>query len=213
MTPHDISLPDARLHLAKLAAPFSKLENDARLEIRALKEGKNGTLSLSQRCNPDTPSSVDHALEFATRRNHEGYNVYVTVNPLNPVGSPFSPAKDDQVSAATFFFLDADDPGVAQQLLTDLKTKEDFVVVTGLIPHLRIHLYVELDKPHFDLAEWQKLLKTIIKAHNCDLQAQNPSRIMRLAGFVTHPTKNKILKGYKPELVRIYQQGESYDFL
>ena len=43
MTPHDISLPDARLHLAKLAAPFSKLENDAWLEIRALKEGKNGT--------------------------------------------------------------------------------------------------------------------------------------------------------------------------
>ena len=175
---------------------YACLENDAWLEIRALKEGKNGTLSLSQRCNPDTPSSVDHALEFAARRNHEGYNVYATVNPLNPVGSPFSPAKDDQVTAATFFFLDADDPGVAQQLLKDLKTKEDFVVVTGLIPHLRIHLYVELDKPHFDLAEWQKLLKTIIKAHNCDLQAQNPSRIMRLAGFVTHPTKNKILKGF-----------------
>ena len=38
MTPHDISLPDARLHLAKLAAPFSKLENGARLEIRALTE-------------------------------------------------------------------------------------------------------------------------------------------------------------------------------
>ena len=84
MTPHDIYLPDARLHVAKLAAPFSKLENGARLEIRALKEGENGTLSLSQRCNPATPSSVDYALEFASRRNHEGYNVYATVNPLNP---------------------------------------------------------------------------------------------------------------------------------
>tara|TARA_B100000212_G_C27379023_1_gene536040 strand:- start:2458 stop:3099 length:642 start_codon:yes stop_codon:yes gene_type:complete len=213
MTPHNISLSDAKLHLAKLAVPFSKLENDAWLEIRALREGKNGTSSLSQRFSPKNPSSVEHVLEFAARQNHQGYNIYITINPLNPVGSPFSPAKDDQVSAATFFFLDADDPGVAQQLLKDLKTKEDFVVVTGLIPHLRIHLYVELDKPHLDLVEWQKLLKTIIKAHNCDLKAQNPSRIMRLAGFVSHPTKNKIVKGYQPELIRIYQQGEPYDFL
>ena len=103
MTPHDISLPDARLHLAKLAAPFSKLENGARLEIRALKEGENGTLSLSQRCNPATPSSVDYALEFASRRNHEGYNVYEQLT-LKSSWKPFSPAKDDQVTAATFFF-------------------------------------------------------------------------------------------------------------
>ena len=102
MTPHNISLSDAKLHLAKLAVPFSKLENDAWLEIRALREGKNGTSSLSQRFSPKNPSSVEHVLEFAARQNHQGYNIYITINPLNPVGSPFSPAKDDQVSAANY---------------------------------------------------------------------------------------------------------------
>ena len=36
MAPHEISLPDAKLHIAKLAKAFPDLPNDTRLELRML---------------------------------------------------------------------------------------------------------------------------------------------------------------------------------
>ena len=213
MAPHDIALPDAKLHIAKLAKPFQKLEGDARLEIRALKEGERGMLSVSQRFDPSNQLSYDNALKFAQRHNSEEYNIYITVNPLISKGSPFSAAKDTEVQAATYLFLDADDPSVAEELLREVELEYDFIVVTGTIPHLRIHLYFELEEPHFNLKDWEDQLHTMIVCHNCDLKPKNPSRIMRLAGFFSHPSRGKAEKGYVPELVKLYDREDTYDFL
>lgn len=212
-TPYDICLPDAKLHVAKLAKPFEKLTADARLEIRALKEGEIGMRAVSQRFDPYNQLSYNNALRFAQRHNSEGYNIYITVNPLFSKGSPFSAAKDTEVQAATYLFLDADDPSVAEELLREIDLKYDFLVVTEMIPHLRIHLYFELEEPHFNLKKWEHQLHTMIVCHNSDLKPKNPSRIMRLAGFVSHPSRGKVKKGYVTELVKLYDREDTYDFI
>ena len=61
-TPYDICLPDAKLHVAKLAKPFERLTADARLEIRALKEGEIGMRAVSQRFDPYNQLSYNNAL-------------------------------------------------------------------------------------------------------------------------------------------------------
>jgi 3-oxoacyl-[acyl-carrier protein] reductase len=48
MVPHDISLPDAKLHIQKLTAQFHRLSEPALLEIRALKGGR----AISRRFDP-----------------------------------------------------------------------------------------------------------------------------------------------------------------
>ena len=213
MAPIDICLPDAKLHIGKLAEPFKKLEADAKLEIRALKEGERGMLAVSQRFEPFNQLSYDNALRFAQRHNSEGYNIYITVNPLMANGSPFSAAKDIDVQAATYLFLDADDPSVAEELIAKIELDYDFLVVTGTIPHLRLHLYVALEEPHYNLKEWEDQMHTMIVCHKCDVSAKNPSRIMRLAGFLSHPSLRKVEKGYVEELVKLYDREDTYDFL
>ena len=54
MTPHNISLPDARLHLAKLAQPLASLSETCALEIRSIKEGEP---TRSWRIDPLDPNA------------------------------------------------------------------------------------------------------------------------------------------------------------
>ena len=209
MVPHDISLPDAKLHIQKLTAQFHRLSEPALLEIRALKGGR----AISRRFDPLNELAVDSALSYAQGQNLDGYNIYITVNPISATGSPFSAANDNDVIAATHIFLDADEPNVAEKLLEEFELGYDFIVVTGRKPHLRIHLYAALDELHSDLSEWGQLMEHVISSHNCDKTAKNPSRIMRLAGFISYPSENKIRKGYQLELVKLYDKGDHHDFL
>jgi len=52
MAPHEIALPDAKLHIAKLAKAFPKLPNDATLELRMLKFDGIKPQSKSRRFDP-----------------------------------------------------------------------------------------------------------------------------------------------------------------
>jgi len=209
MVPHNISLPDAKLHIQKLASHFHKLSEPSLLEIRALKGGR----AISRRFDPLNDLAVDSALSYAKGQNLDGYNVYITINPVSATGSPFSAANDNDVIAATHIFLDADEPNVAEKLLEEFELGYDFIVVTGKEPHLRLHLYAALEELQSDLLEWGQLMEQVISSHNCDKTAKNPSRIMRLAGFISYPSENKIRKGYQLELVKLYDKGDHHDFL
>ena len=211
MTPHNISLPDARLHLAKLAQPLASFIETCALEIRSIKEGKP---TLSWRINPLDPNeNLDQVLTKMAELNVQGYNIYITVNPTNSNGPVGKACSRDDIIAATYLFLDADDEGVAKRIVQDDQIPYDFIVVTGTQPFLRAHFYIQLEKPTPNLAEWYDLMDSIIKAHFCDVAAKDPSRVMRLAGFINHPSKRKIEKGYTTEKVKIYSRGDSYDFL
>jgi len=211
MTPHNISLLDAKHHLAKLAQPIASLTETCALEIRSIKEGEP---TRSWRIDPlDPNANLGQVLAKMAELNIQGYNIYTTVNPANANGPVGKACRRDDIIAATYLFLDADDKGVATRIIQDDQLPYDFIVVTGTQPFLRAHFYIQLEKPTPNLAEWYDLMDSIIKAHFCDVAAKDPSRVMRLAGFINHPSKRKIEKGYTTEQVKIYSREDSYDFL
>ena len=211
MTPQNISMPHARLHLAKLAQPQANFTETCALEIRSIKEGKP---TLSWRINPLDPNeNLDQVLTKMAELNVQGYNIYITVNPTNSNGPVGKACCRDDIIAATYLFLDADDEGVAKRIIQGDQLPYDFIVVTGTQPFLRAHFYIQLENPTQNLTEWYDLMDAIIKAHSCDVAAKDPSRVMRLAGFISHPPQRKILRGYTTEQVKIYSRGDSYDFL
>ena len=211
MTPHNISLSDAKLHLAKLAQPLASLTETCVLEIRSIKEGAP---TLSWRIDPLDPNEdLGQVLAKMAELNGQGYNIYTTVNPANANGPVGKACNKRDIIAATYLFLDADDEGIAKRIVQDDQLPYDFIVITGTQPFLRAHFYIQLEKPTQNLTEWYDLMDAIIKAHFCDVAAKDPSRVMRLAGFISHPSKRKIEKGYTTEQVKIYSKGDNYDFL
>jgi len=213
MEPMDIALPDAKLHIAELASPLASSQIKVHFEIRALKFISKQTQSASFRFDPLSVLSVEQALQFSAQYNKSGWNIYVTPNPLVRSESINTPAKDTDVLLASHIFLDADEKNTAQELLRNIRVDYDFIVVTGTKPHLRLHMYIQLQEPMQDLSSWKDLLKRMIVTHDCDPAASNAARIMRLAGFVNYPPDHKCTKGYATELVKFYAKDEYHDFL
>ena len=212
MVPHDISLPDAKLHIAKLAKAFPELTHDARLELRMLKFDGVKPQSKSRRFDPTNLLNVDQLLKFAKQYNENGWNIYITPNPIKAHSHERVPTKREDVICATQICLDCDEQGAAQRLLQEIYVDYDYFVVTGTQPHLRLHWYIQLDEPLFDLELWRELTKRMIEAHGCDANANKIGGLMRLAGFLNHPPKHKQMKGYTTELVKLYDREDYHDF-
>ena len=210
MAANEISLPDAKLHIQLLARSHHKLKQPAELEILVICEGQP---IQSKRFNPTNPASIEQALKFSEFQNDLKKNIYITPSPIVAEGNPNSACNDTDVMAATHFYVDADDEGAAENLIKEWKQPADFIVVTGAVPHLRLHSYWELDQPTTDIEKWRQLQQFLIDAHSCDQAIKNPSRVMRLGGFLTYPSSKKQERGYVAELVKLYYQGEYHDFL
>jgi len=153
-----------------------------------------------------TQDAIDRAVELAFRMNQKKMNVYVTINPVNPgaVIKAGKGATDSDILRAHYSFADADD----LQGLDGLNTlaglvEPDIIVTTGTIPHERRHAYWRLRKPCQDLHLWRETQKLIAFKLETDPSVRNPSRIMRVAGTVSYPSKSKLTRGYVPELVTL----------
>jgi len=153
-----------------------------------------------------TQDAIDRAVELAFRMNQKKMNVYVTINPVNPdaVIKAGKGATDSDILRAHYSFADADD----LQGLDGLNTlaglvEPDIIVTTGTIPHERRHAYWRLAEPCQDLHLWRETQKLIASKLKTDSSVCNPSRIMRVAGTVSYPSKSKLTRGYVPELVTL----------
>ena len=213
MAPYEVSLPDAKLHIAKLAKAFPELTHDARLELRMLKFDGVKARSKSRRFDPTNLLSVDQTLQFAQQYNQNGWNIYITPNPINADGDESAPAKRKDAICATQIYLDCDERGAAERLLQEIPIEYDYLVVTGTQPHLRLHWYIQLDEPCFDLKLWHNLTQRMIDSHGCDVKANKIGGIMRLAGFLSYPPEHKKEKGYVTELVKLYDREDHHDFI
>ena len=138
---------------------------------------------------------LDQAADFAEKKNEAGFNVYVGVA-LRKAGSNGRATKTDVVTSA-YAWSDADKQGDAERIDTVLKEKNivpAMVVETGRTPHLRVHVYVKLDgKVTADeVRDANEALKTLFGSD----VVQNADRLMRLAGTINYPTKDKLERGY-----------------
>ena len=184
---------DMERHIELLTEPWADHDIKAAMEIRCLKENRS---PVSLRLKPLDAAYREETLTRATQMNEAGFNVYVCVNPIrsNWTGA----AKDEAIVAAYFAFADADDLGAAERLIV-AEPQPDFVVHTGSIPHDRLHAYWRVDGIP-DLDAWRDMQSALIARFGCDPAIKNPSRIMRLAGTLSHPNRAKSARGYQTEL-------------
>jgi len=193
-------------HLEFLAKPNSGLKPEYKLEMRAIKEGAPPRSLL---INPTNDDGLEMALHFVDQTNRQGFNVYVTVNPAVPLGPH---VKDGDVIQIPFLFADADERGVVSKVKSDFIHRPDAHICTGTMPFERGHFYWQLEEPvqPTDFEQWKELMQNIAKRHGCDPQICNPSRIMRLGGTVSYPSKAKRARGYQTELTAFYGYGGTY---
>ena len=190
-------------HLEFLAKPNAGLSPEYKLEIRAIREGAP---PRSQLINPTNDDGLEMALHFVEQTNRQGFNVYVTVNPAVPLGPH---VKDGDVIQIPFLFADADERGVVSKVKSDFIHRPDAHISTGTVPFERGHFFWQLEEPvqPTDFEQWKELMQNIAKRHGCDPQICNPSRIMRLGGTVSYPSKAKHARGYQTELTAFYEYG------
>ena len=193
-------------HLEFLAKPNAGLSPEYKLEIRAISEGAP---PRSQLINPANDDGLEKALHFVEQTNRHGFNNYVTVNPARPQGPN---VKDQDIIQIPFLFADADERGVVSKVKSDFIHKPDAHICTGTMPFERGHFYWQLEEPvqPTDFEQWKELMQNIAKRHGCDPQICNPSRIMRLGGTVSYPSKAKRARGYQTELTAFYEYGGMY---
>ena len=190
-------------HLEFLANPNAGLKSKYKFEVRALREGAPPRNLI---IDPTNDGGLEVAFHFVEQTNRQGFNVYVTVNPAVPSGPH---VKDGDVIQTTFLFADADERGAVIQDKSDFIHRPDAHICTGTMPFERGHFYWQLEEPvqPADFDRWKELMQNIAKRHSCDTQICNPSRIMRLGGTLSYPSKAKRARGYQTELTAFYEYG------
>ena len=191
--------PDAaqiRLHLEILFSDLDALGPypEGLFELRFLPH--NGGKPI---CKLFSWGDIDKAVEMAERANANGMNGYVGVHPRKPGTSRAGQASD--VDRAYCQFVDCDD-GEASAKLLKLPFSPNFIVTTGTQPTQRLHGYYMLDAPETDMAAYTARQEALAAAVGGD-KVKDVPRIMRLAGTVSYPSKDKAARGYVPELVMI----------
>ena len=146
---------------------------------------------------------IDEAVEHAEAMNKSKANIYMCINPIDPI-VPIpagKAAKDTDIMAAFYCFADADTKGAMENIMSFAGPKFTMSVKTGTTPFARGHAYWELEEPCQNMDAWKEVQKSIAASLHTDPAVINPSRIMRVAGTVSWPNKKKQEKGYIPELV------------
>ena len=185
-----------RLHLEVLFAELAPGASypEGLFELRFLPH--NGGKPI---CKLFSWGDIDKAVEMAERANENGMNGYVGVHPRKPGTSRAGQASD--VDCAYWQFVDCDD-GEASAKLLKLPFSPNFIVTTGTRPTQRLHGYYMLDAPETDMAAYTARQEALAAAVGGD-NVKDAPRIMRLAGTVSYPSKDKQMRGYIPELVTI----------
>ena len=186
-----------RADLEYMTARWHELPEAADMEIRALAEG------LSPQVQRFQIALMDEAVEFAVSMNRLGRNIYAVRNPIRATANVGKGATDADILAAFFLWADCDDPTSEGNVRRFDGPRVATAVVTGREPFTRVHTYWELLEPCYDLAAWRETQSAIAAHFGSDRQVINPSRIMRVAGTISHPAAHKRAKGYVPEICTI----------
>jgi hypothetical protein len=171
----------------------------AKFEVRCLHPHNDRVRFRLFHC---TVEGYGKAADYASEVNHEGFNVYITVNPLKP--DTAATARDTDVEIAGYHFIDVDGVDDTDHLLDSRKHgfTPAFRVMTGSVPLPRLHTYWKMTEPVRSMDAWRKTQQDLAAAFGSDPAVVNPARILRLAGTVSYPDDRKAAKGYIPELVR-----------
>jgi hypothetical protein len=141
--------------------------------------------------------------EFAATCNASGFNIYVGVHLRKPDAPHDRRTDKNHFLAAQWAFTEHDD-GLDDAVRTaqELNIAPSMLIGTGTTPHPRGHLYYLFNKPVTDVAVYEAAASALIARVGGDAVG-DAGRIMRLAGMVNRPTKQKCEAGYTPEVVTV----------
>lgn len=196
----DINTSDIRIHLEYLTKRWDELDAYALFEIRCLYPDQESRVNHKYH-----KQDIDEAVNFATRMNKSGYNVYVTPNPIrSDIAKKY--ASDENILGAFYVYCDCDDTESVENVQKDFGDGfvGTFGVYTGMQPK-RGHIYYELETPITDLEEFRQIQKAIATKMKSDTAITNPSRIMRLGGTINYPDKGKIERGRIVEVTELIE--------
>jgi hypothetical protein len=156
-------------------------------------------------------SQIDEAVQHAAAMNSHSQNVYMCINPIDgraviPAGKA---ATDKDILAALYCFADADTDGSMANVLSFAGPKFTMSVKTGTTPYVRGHAYWKLEEPCINLDAWRQVQASIAASLGTDPVVINPSRIMRVAGTISFPNKDKQGRGYIQEMVTMRTEFSS----
>jgi hypothetical protein len=188
--------------LQVITKDWVQLDCNPFIELRCINQSRG--VQVSRFATQDADAAAQHAEAM----NAAGQNVYMCINPVREDAQieAGKGARDTDIAAAFYCFADADTDGAMQNILSFAGPKFTMSVKTGTTPYIRGHAYWELEEPCLNMDAWKDVQKAIAASLGTDPMVVNPSRIMRVAGTVSWPNKDKVAKGYVPELVTLRTQ-------
>jgi hypothetical protein len=161
---------------------------------------------------PTTVVGIASAVQWAMDWNSAGWNIYVGANPRKLGLDPNKSATDKDVLCAFFSFGDLDSEESLKIAIAGMPINNTYSTNTGTVPWRRCHLYWEHEEPVYNLEAWRQTQVGIANYFKGD-SVIDPRRILRLAGCVNYPTKNKRERGYIAETATIQTEfdGEERD--
>ncbi|MGQ2185274.1 primase-helicase family protein [Bradyrhizobium barranii] len=190
---------DINAHLFALFSPdFVKDHPDAMIEI-AWADPRSGSASKARQFSVFELSA---AADFAERKNKVGHNIYV--GPAMRKAGTKGRATKAEVTVSAYAWSDSDKSGDDERIEAICLEKNiipAMIVMTGCVPHRRLHLYFRLDGDVTSdgIEAANVALRTLFDSDD----VQNVDRIMRLSGTVNAPTRKKVERGYIAELVKL----------
>jgi hypothetical protein len=147
---------------------------------------------------------LEQAANFAEEKNAAGFNIYVSPALRRGDRPQSGRAVTEHVVTAIKTWTEFDREDADKRVAATLKERDikpSITVVTGRVPHLRVHLYFSIDgAPTPDqLGSANMSLKNLLGTDS----VQNVDRVMRLAGTINYPTPKKMERGNIKELVTL----------
>jgi Protein of unknown function (DUF3987) len=202
-TPLRPNRTDINRHLYGLAPPeFAKDYPKAWIEIAYADPTNGGELNAAEHFSV---FQLADAAEFAAKKNAAGFNVYVGVALRQGETGPSGRASGTNFLAVCCSWAEFDRPGDDTRINAVLKEKNlltTMTVVTGRTPNLRAHLYFRIKEctTKENVSAANEALETLLGSDN----VKDACRVMRLAGTINYPTKDKRERGYVTELTALH---------
>ena len=186
------SKTDIERHLYELFPPaFVHPHPDAWIEIAFANPATGGKPDEAKQFSA---FDLAGAAEFAENKNRAGFNIYVGPALRQGETGPKSKGRASDANALTGLYAWSDFDGAGDDARIEAILKEKnlpttMTIVTGRTPNFRAHLYFKLAgiATPDELRDANTALKTLLVTDD----VENPSRVMRLAGTINYPLKEK----------------------
>jgi RecA-family ATPase len=194
------NVADIRTHLFALFPPaFVHHYPDAQIEIVY---GPPGRFDQSRWYSAFDIKTV---VNFVEVRSASGDNIYVGAALRHGSIPETGRAKTENFLAAQHARCEYDKAGDHERVVAICKNKglePAIIVVTGTVPHMRVHLYFKITDGITDAAMLKEVNTALRGLFDSD-EVTDAIRVMRLAGCINTPDKDKRERGYVTELVTV----------